>query len=107
MLIAYRIHNVAFLEACSLKLRMAIVEPGTAVGAIAVTSTGESSLQLTLRTEIGSRDEGLARQLKMLVDVTTLDEICDYIEEVNMPDKHIPAAETDFEASSYSSLGGT
>ncbi|KAK6030609.1 hypothetical protein OSTOST_03251 [Ostertagia ostertagi] len=50
MLIAYHVHNVAFLEACSLKLRMAIVEPGTAVGAIATTNVGESFLQSTLKT---------------------------------------------------------
>lgn len=31
---------VAFLEACCLKLRKAVVEPGTAVGAIAATSIG-------------------------------------------------------------------
>ncbi|KAK6759531.1 hypothetical protein RB195_021237 [Necator americanus] len=113
---------VAFLESCCLKLRKAVVEPGTAVGAIAATSIGEPSTQMTLKTfhfagvasmnitqgvprikEIinavkaistpiitakltNVRDEKLARQVKARIDVTTLGEICDYIEEVNMPD---------------------
>ncbi|KAK5973725.1 DNA-directed RNA polymerase subunit [Trichostrongylus colubriformis] len=113
---------VAFLEACCLKLKKAVVEPGTAVGAIAATSIGEPSTQMTLKTFhfagvasmnitqgvprikeiinavkiistpiitaqlIDSRDEKLARQVKARIDVTTLGEICDYIEEVNMPD---------------------
>ncbi|EYB98276.1 hypothetical protein Y032_0132g1690 [Ancylostoma ceylanicum] len=113
---------VAFLESCCLKLRKAIVEPGTAVGAIAATSIGEPSTQMTLKTfhfagvasmnitqgvprikEIinavkaistpiitasltNVRDEKLARRVKARIDVTTLGEICDYIEEVNMPD---------------------
>ncbi|XGW34847.1 hypothetical protein V3C99_018691 [Haemonchus contortus] len=113
---------VAFLEACCLKLRKAVVEPGTAVGAIAATSIGEPSTQMTLKTfhfagvasmnitqgvprikEIinavkavstpiitaklmNSQDEKLARQVKARIDITTLGEICDYIEEVSLPD---------------------
>ncbi|VDO23815.1 unnamed protein product [Heligmosomoides polygyrus] len=113
---------VAFLEACCLKLRKAVVEPGTAVGAIAATSIGEPSTQMTLKTFhfagvasmnitqgvprikeiinavkaistpiitaklVNCKDEKLARQVKARIDVTTLGEICDYIEEVNMPD---------------------
>ncbi|KHJ94076.1 RNA polymerase Rpb1, domain 5 [Oesophagostomum dentatum] len=113
---------VSFLESCCLKLRRAVVEPGTAVGAVAATSIGEPSTQMTLKTfhfagvasmnitqgvprikEIinavkaistpiitasltNARDEKLARQVKARIDVTTLGEVCDYIEEVNMPD---------------------
>ncbi|WKY14160.1 hypothetical protein Q1695_000032 [Nippostrongylus brasiliensis] len=113
---------VAFLERCCLKLRKAVVEPGTAVGAIAATSIGEPSTQMTLKTFhfagvasmnitqgvprikeiinavksistpiitaqlLDSRDENLARQVKARIDVTTLGEICDYIEEISMPD---------------------
>ncbi|VDL81613.1 unnamed protein product [Nippostrongylus brasiliensis] len=35
---------------------------------------------------LDSRDENLARQVKARIDVTTLGEICDYIEEISMPD---------------------
>ncbi|GMT04446.1 hypothetical protein PENTCL1PPCAC_26619, partial [Pristionchus entomophagus] len=40
----------SFVELCGLKLRKAITEPGTAVGAIAATSIGEPSTQMTLKT---------------------------------------------------------
>uniref|UniRef100_A0A914WUN4 DNA-directed RNA polymerase n=1 Tax=Plectus sambesii TaxID=2011161 RepID=A0A914WUN4_9BILA len=41
---------VAFLELCGEKVRRATTEPGTAVGAIAATSIGEPSTQMTLKT---------------------------------------------------------
>ncbi|KJH41173.1 RNA polymerase Rpb1, domain 2 [Dictyocaulus viviparus] len=111
-----------FLEKCCDKLKKAIVEPGTAVGAIAATSIGEPSTQMTLKTFhfagvasmnitqgvprikeiinavksistpiitaklVDIHSEKLARQVKARIDTTTLGEICDYIEEVNMPD---------------------
>ncbi|EYC08344.1 hypothetical protein Y032_0066g3709 [Ancylostoma ceylanicum] len=114
---------VAFLESCCRKLNKAAVEPGTAVGAIAATSIGEPSTQMTLKSfhfagvasmnitqgvprikEIinavraistpiitaklrNVRDEKLARQVIARVEVTTLGEICEYIEEVYVPDK--------------------
>ncbi|KAJ1365444.1 DNA-directed RNA polymerase [Parelaphostrongylus tenuis] len=113
---------VTFLETCCSKLKKAVVEPGTAVGAIAATSIGEPSTQMTLKTfhfagvasmnitqgvprikEIINavkavstpiitarltdiHSEKLARQVKARIDVTLLGEICEYIEEVNMPD---------------------
>uniref|UniRef100_A0A915D6G0 DNA-directed RNA polymerase n=1 Tax=Ditylenchus dipsaci TaxID=166011 RepID=A0A915D6G0_9BILA len=40
----------AFVDMCALKVKRAIVEPGTAVGAIAATSIGEPSTQMTLKT---------------------------------------------------------
>ncbi|KAK6053594.1 RNA polymerase Rpb1, domain 5 [Cooperia oncophora] len=104
---------VAFLEACCLKLRKAVVEPGTAVGAIAATSIGEPSTQMTLKTfhfaGVASMNitQGVPR-IKEIINAVkavnfnanhycevngqsrrkagTAGEICDYIEEVNMPD---------------------
>jgi len=43
-------HLRGFLDICVVKLKRAIVEPGTAVGAIAATSIGEPSTQMTLKT---------------------------------------------------------
>ncbi|RCN46647.1 RNA polymerase Rpb1, domain 5 [Ancylostoma caninum] len=113
---------VAFLETCCHKLKKAIAEPGTAVGAIGATSIGEPSTQMTLKSfhfagvasmnivqgvprinEIinavraistpiitaklaNIRDEELARQVISRIGATTLGEICDYIEEIYMPD---------------------
>ncbi|KAF8382261.1 rpc-1 [Pristionchus pacificus] len=112
----------AFVELCGLKLRKAITEPGTAVGAIAATSIGEPSTQMTLKTfhfagvasmnitqgvprikEIinavkqistpiinaaitDDHDEKLARLVKARIEKTSLGEICDYIEEIYLPD---------------------
>uniref|UniRef100_A0A8R1XTF5 DNA-directed RNA polymerase subunit n=3 Tax=Onchocerca TaxID=6281 RepID=A0A8R1XTF5_ONCVO len=113
---------MAFVELCSKKFRRAICEPGTAVGAIAATSIGEPSTQMTLKTFhfagvasmnitqgvprikeiingvklistpiitaalINEKDEKLARRVKARIEKTTLGEICDYIEEVYLPD---------------------
>ncbi|VDM12870.1 unnamed protein product, partial [Wuchereria bancrofti] len=113
---------VAFTKFCLRKFRCAICEPGTAVGAIAATSIGEPSTQMTLKTfhfagvasmnitqgvprikEIingvklistplitaaltNEKDEKLARRVKARIEKTTLGEICDYIEEVYLPD---------------------
>ncbi|CAD5229444.1 unnamed protein product [Bursaphelenchus okinawaensis] len=41
---------ISFIELCEKKLKKAIVEPGTAVGAVAATSIGEPSTQMTLKT---------------------------------------------------------
>ncbi|VDO41469.1 unnamed protein product [Haemonchus placei] len=119
---ASRSQFIAFLETCCRKLKKAAMEPGSAVGAIAATSIGEPSTQMTLKTfhfagvasmnitqgvprikEIinavkaistpiitakvfNNRDEKLARKVKARIDVTTLGEICDYIEEIIKPD---------------------
>ncbi|CAJ0572581.1 unnamed protein product, partial [Mesorhabditis spiculigera] len=40
----------AFIDRCAFKWRRAISEPGTAVGAVAATSIGEPSTQMTLKT---------------------------------------------------------
>ncbi|VDN04831.1 unnamed protein product [Thelazia callipaeda] len=113
---------LAFVELCAKKLKRAICEPGTAVGAIAATSIGEPSTQMTLKTfhfagvasmnitqgvprikEIingvklistpiitaaltNDKDEDLARKVKARIEKTMLGEICDYIEEVYLPD---------------------
>ncbi|MFH4974741.1 hypothetical protein AB6A40_001450 [Gnathostoma spinigerum] len=113
---------VAFIELCHSKLKRAIIEPGTAVGAIAATSIGEPSTQMTLKTFhfagvasmnitqgvprikeiingvklistpiitaslVDEHDENLARRVKARIEKTTLGEICDYIEEVYLPD---------------------
>uniref|UniRef100_A0A915ASZ0 DNA-directed RNA polymerase subunit n=2 Tax=Parascaris univalens TaxID=6257 RepID=A0A915ASZ0_PARUN len=113
---------VAFIELCNDKLKRAVTEPGTAVGAIAATSIGEPSTQMTLKTfhfagvasmnitqgvprikEIingvklistpiitaalsNEKDESLARRVKARIEKTTLGEICEYIEEVYLPD---------------------
>ncbi|PIO74402.1 hypothetical protein TELCIR_03587 [Teladorsagia circumcincta] len=45
-----RAQLVAFLEKCCWRLKRAVVEPGMAVGAIAATSIGEPSTQMTLKT---------------------------------------------------------
>ncbi|CAI4229809.1 unnamed protein product [Auanema sp. JU1783] len=115
---------IAFIELCDQKLRRAVTEPGTAVGAIAATSIGEPSTQMTLKTfhfagvasmnitqgvprikEIinavklistpiitakitDPKNEKLARRVKARIEKTTLGEICDYIEEVYLPDSH-------------------
>ncbi|MCP9257334.1 DNA-directed RNA polymerase III subunit RPC1 [Dirofilaria immitis] len=117
-----RAQAIAFIELCSKKFRRAMCEPGTAVGAIAATSIGEPSTQMTLKTfhfagvasmnitqgvprikEIingvklistpiitaaltNEKDENLARRVKARIEKTTLGEICDYIEEVYLPD---------------------
>ncbi|KAL3989412.1 RNA polymerase Rpb1 domain 5 family protein [Acanthocheilonema viteae] len=117
-----RAQAIAFIGLCSRKFRRAICEPGTAVGAIAATSIGEPSTQMTLKTfhfagvasmnitqgvprikEIingvklistplitaalmDEKDENLARRVKARIEKTTLGEICDYIEEVYLPD---------------------
>ncbi|CAI2350380.1 unnamed protein product [Caenorhabditis sp. 36 PRJEB53466] len=111
----------SFLQLCHYKVARAITEPGTAVGAIAATSIGEPSTQMTLKTfhfagvasmnitqgvprikEIINAvktistpiitaalmdpyDESLARRVKARIEKTTLGEICDYIEEVYLP----------------------
>ncbi|CAD5234319.1 unnamed protein product [Bursaphelenchus xylophilus] len=41
---------MTFIELCEKKLKKAIVEPGTAVGAVSATSIGEPSTQMTLKT---------------------------------------------------------
>ncbi|KAH7729808.1 RNA polymerase Rpb1 [Aphelenchoides avenae] len=41
---------IAFIEMCAEKIKKAVVEPGSAVGAIAATSIGEPSTQMTLKT---------------------------------------------------------
>ncbi|KAK5979682.1 DNA-directed RNA polymerase subunit, partial [Trichostrongylus colubriformis] len=112
---------IGFLEKCCEKQKKAVIEPGTAVGAIAATSIGEPSTQMTLKTFhfagvasmnisqgvprikeiidavkaistpiitanlVNNHDEKLARQVKARIDVTTLGEICDYIEEILTP----------------------
>ncbi|KAI1716490.1 RNA polymerase rpb1, domain 5 domain-containing protein [Ditylenchus destructor] len=43
-------HITGFVNLCTSKIKRAIVEPGTAVGAIAATSIGEPSTQMTLKT---------------------------------------------------------
>ncbi|KAI1724274.1 RNA polymerase rpb1, domain 5 domain-containing protein [Ditylenchus destructor] len=43
-------HINGFVNLCTSKIKRAIVEPGTAVGAIAATSIGEPSTQMTLKT---------------------------------------------------------
>ncbi|KAE9413899.1 hypothetical protein Angca_008466, partial [Angiostrongylus cantonensis] len=113
---------VTFLETCCNKVKKAIIDPGTAVGAVAATSIGEPSTQMTLKTfhfagvasmnitqgvprikeiinavqsistpiitaKLADRhSEKLARQVKARIDVTLLGEICDYIEEIILPD---------------------
>ncbi|VDN53841.1 unnamed protein product [Dracunculus medinensis] len=113
---------VAFVEFCDKKLKRAIAEPGSAVGAVAATSIGEPSTQMTLKTfhfagvasmnitqgvprikEIidGVKDistpvitaalvdetnENLARLVKARIETTTLGEICEYLEDVYLPD---------------------
>ncbi|VDM52864.1 unnamed protein product [Angiostrongylus costaricensis] len=113
---------VTFLETCCNKIKKAVVDPGTAVGAVAATSIGEPSTQMTLKTfhfagvasmnitqgvprikEIinavqsistpiitakltDGHSEKLARQVKARIDVTLLGEICEYIEEIILPD---------------------
>ncbi|ETN82763.1 DNA-directed RNA polymerase subunit A domain protein [Necator americanus] len=112
---------MTFLEKCCLKLKRAIIEPGTTVGAIAATSIGEPTTQMTLKTFhfagvasmniaqgiprikeiidavksistpiisaklVEKNNEGIAREVKARIDVTTLGEICDYIEEIYLP----------------------
>uniref|UniRef100_A0A7I4YH32 DNA-directed RNA polymerase subunit n=1 Tax=Haemonchus contortus TaxID=6289 RepID=A0A7I4YH32_HAECO len=107
---------------CCRKLKKAAIEPGSAVGAIAATSIGEPSTQMTLKTfhfagvasmnitqgvprikeiinavkaistpiitakVVNDRNEKLARKVKARIDVTTLGEICDFIEEIIRPD---------------------
>lgn len=41
---------VTFLETCGLKYTRSIIEPGTAVGALAAQSIGEPGTQMTLKT---------------------------------------------------------
>lgn len=113
---------VAFVELCDMKLKRAITEPGTAVGAIAATSIGEPSTQMTLKTFhfagvasmnitqgvprikeiingvklistpiitaalVDEHDQNMARRVKARIEKTTLGEICEYIEEVYLPD---------------------
>ncbi|KAK6019697.1 RNA polymerase Rpb1, domain 5 [Ostertagia ostertagi] len=72
-----RAQLAAFLEKCCWKLKRAVIEPGTAVGAIAATSIGEPSTQMTLKT---FHFAGVASMN------ITQGEICDYIEEVVKPD---------------------
>ncbi|VDN26197.1 unnamed protein product, partial [Gongylonema pulchrum] len=45
-----RSQAIAFIDLCARKLKRAVTEPGTAVGAIAATSIGEPSTQMTLKT---------------------------------------------------------
>ncbi|CCD66619.1 DNA-directed RNA polymerase subunit [Caenorhabditis elegans] len=114
----------SFIELCYYKVARAITEPGTAVGAIAATSIGEPSTQMTLKTFhfagvasmnitqgvprikeiinavktistpiitaalLDPYDESLARRVKARIEKTTLGEICDYIEEVYLPDDY-------------------
>ncbi|KAK6745748.1 hypothetical protein RB195_012082 [Necator americanus] len=116
-----KLQLMTFLEKCCLKLKRAIIEPGTAVGAIAATSIGEPTTQMTLKTFhfagvasmnitqgiprikeiidavksvstpiisaklVEKNNEGIAREVKARIDVTTLGEICDYIEEIYLP----------------------
>ncbi|EFO93786.1 hypothetical protein CRE_12654 [Caenorhabditis remanei] len=114
----------SFIQLCYYKVARAITEPGTAVGAIAATSIGEPSTQMTLKTFhfagvasmnitqgvprikeiinavktistpiitaalLDPYDESLARRVKARIEKTTLGEICDYIEEVYLPDDY-------------------
>uniref|UniRef100_A0A914IDK2 DNA-directed RNA polymerase subunit n=1 Tax=Globodera rostochiensis TaxID=31243 RepID=A0A914IDK2_GLORO len=111
-----------FLDICAARVCRGTVEPGTAVGAIAATSIGEPSTQMTLKTfhfagvasmnitqgvprikEIinavrsistpiitvalaDEKDEKLARRVKARIERTTLGDICDYVEQVFLPD---------------------
>ncbi|CAD6193580.1 unnamed protein product [Caenorhabditis auriculariae] len=113
-----------FVKLCAEKVRRAVTEPGTAVGAVAATSIGEPSTQMTLKTFhfagvasmnitqgvprikeiinavktistpiitatlLDQTDEKLARRVKARIEKTTLGEICDYIEEVYLPDDY-------------------
>ncbi|KAK0401335.1 hypothetical protein QR680_015722 [Steinernema hermaphroditum] len=108
---------------CIHKLERAITEPGTAVGAVAATSIGEPSTQMTLKTFhfagvasmnitqgvprikeiinavkaistplitatlVRDNDEKLARRVKARIEKTTLGEVCEYMEEIYMPDR--------------------
>ncbi|CAI5448922.1 unnamed protein product [Caenorhabditis angaria] len=114
----------SFVKLCAYKVARAVTEPGTAVGAIAATSIGEPSTQMTLKTFhfagvasmnitqgvprikeiinavktistpiitaslLDPYDQTLARRVKARIEKTTLGEICDYIEEVYLPDDH-------------------
>lgn len=114
----------SFIQLCYYKVARAVTEPGTAVGAIAATSIGEPSTQMTLKTFhfagvasmnitqgvprikeiinavktvstpiitaalLDPYDESLARRVKARIEKTTLGEICDYIEEVYLPDDY-------------------
>lgn len=111
-----------FLNTCQEKYCKAMIEPGTAVGALAAQSIGEPGTQMTLKTfhfagvasmnitqgvprikEIinASRnistpittvvldkatDREFARCVKGRIEKTTLGEICEYFEEVYLPD---------------------
>ena len=112
----------AFLEACEARYHRAVIEPGTAVGALCAQSIGEPGTQMTLKTfhfagvaamniTLGvprileiinasktistpiitaklsvSDDPEKARQVKGRIEKTLLGEVCEYIEEVFLPD---------------------
>lgn len=111
-----------FLARCLDKFQKAILEPGTAVGAICAQSIGEPATQMTLKTFhfagvasmnitqgvprikelinanktistpiikaslLNPRDPNSARQVKMRIEKTTLGEICEYMDQMVLPD---------------------
>lgn len=111
-----------FLAKCLDKFQKAILEPGTAVGAICAQSIGEPATQMTLKTFhfagvasmnitqgvprikelinanktistpiiraslMNPRDPNVARQVKMRIERTTLGEICEYMDQMVLPD---------------------
>lgn len=113
---------VAFFDCCSKKYMKAVMEPGTAVGALCAQSIGEPGTQMTLKTfhfagvasmnitlgvprikEIinasrkistpivtaildNNTDPEFARRVKGRIEKTTLGEVCEYLEEVMLPD---------------------
>merc|ERR1719431_1656429 len=113
---------VRFVQKCRDKYMKAVMEPGTAVGALCAQSIGEPGTQMTLKTfhfagvasmnitlgvprikEIINAskkistpiintmleedwDPEFARMVKGRIEKTTLGEVCEYIEEVMLPD---------------------
>ena len=113
---------VKFVDACKEKYDRAVMEPGTAVGALCAQSIGEPGTQMTLKTfhfagvasmnitlgvprikEIinaskkistpivtvyleDDEDQEFARLVKGRIEKTTLGEVCEYVEEVFLPD---------------------
>ena len=111
-----------FLSRCEARYNKAVMEPGTAVGALCAQSIGEPGTQMTLKTfhfagvaamniTLGvprileiinasksistpiitaqlsvNNDPEKARQVKGRIEKTLLGEVCEYIEEVFLPD---------------------
>ncbi|KAK8379693.1 hypothetical protein O3P69_019586 [Scylla paramamosain] len=113
---------IDFLNSCLDRYQAAVVEPGTAVGALCAQSIGEPGTQMTLKTfhfagvaamnitlgvprilEIINASHSIstpiitaklkedsdpekARQVKGRIEKTLLGEVCEYVEEVFLPD---------------------